>query len=184
MLKNEVNEKQIRSRNRLPILVGGTCYYALNFLVRRNAKRRRDSGDQQLARHKQNYEKARQLKSETERNEALSSLLAEVDPEAHSITKHNPAKFITYLDSYFNTGPLNQVNQSFAAHHSDALFLWVSSELDVLNDRIDKRADSMVTAGLRQEIASLSNGSFDFTQGTGVLNKILNSKIVEKLVFR
>merc|ERR1711937_265195 len=52
--------KEIRSRGKIPILVGGTCYYAFNFLVRRKQLDREDDSVQRpsldfLERQRQKY---------------------------------------------------------------------------------------------------------------------------------
>ena len=90
---------------------------------------------------------------EREKYEVFGQLLEKLDPVAFSITKHNPKKFKTYLDSYFTTGlPIDQVNENFDVFHKKALFLWISSDKKVLDDRIDSRAEQMVTAGLKESV--------------------------------
>ena len=51
-------------------------------------------------------------------------------------------------------------------HHQNALFLWITSKKSVLDQRIDDRAESMVTAGLKSEIVGLieKRPKFDFTK--------------------
>ena len=107
--------KEIRSRGKIPILVGGTCYYAFNFLVRRKQLAREDDSVRRssldfLERQKQKYDEARNSKNE--RN--LGELLEQLDPKAYALTKHNPKKFITYLESYFSTGlTIEEVNKLY-----------------------------------------------------------------------
>ena len=51
-------------------------------------------------------------------------------------------------------------------HHQNALFLWITSKKSILDQRIDDRAELMVTAGLKSEIIGLieKRPKFDFTK--------------------
>jgi len=157
---------EIESRQKLAILVGGTCYYAFNFLVRRHLLTNHKANS--LEREFQNYQCARKLSDSEKRDEELGEILRRVDEKAFLVTRHNPKKYGTYLESYFNTGgmTIDQVNATYSVKHGNALFLWISSDLSVLDKRIETRAESMVTAGLRREIVDLvqRKPKIDFTQ--------------------
>ena len=78
-------------------------------LTREDDSVRRSSIDF-LERQKQKYDEARNSKNE--RN--LGQLLEQLDPKAYALTKHNPKKFTTYLESYFSTGlTIEEVNKLY-----------------------------------------------------------------------
>ncbi|CAG5107383.1 Oidioi.mRNA.OKI2018_I69.chr1.g3293.t1.cds [Oikopleura dioica] len=88
----------------------------------------------------------------TEQESNLSDLLKRLDPEAYKLVWNNPKKIGTYLESYASHESIIERNKNSKVVHEDTLIFWISSDRKVLNERIDKRADGMVTKGLLEEI--------------------------------
>ena len=57
------------------------------------------------------------------------------------------------MTSYFrHDAGLQERNKRIRVRHANALVFWITSDATVLNARIDKRAEQMVTRGLKDEI--------------------------------
>ena len=57
------------------------------------------------------------------------------------------------MTSYFrHDAGLQERNERMQVRHRNALVFWITSDAKVLNARIDKRAEQMVTRGLKDEI--------------------------------
>ena len=151
----------IRERGKLPILVGGTTYYAFSFFLR--------SGDGSVSKNEEIMEQIESLTSldEAERQSELGNLLKTLDPEAYKLVWNNPKKIETYLNNCALHETLLQRNKSSKVVNENTLVFWISCDRKVLNERIDKRADQMVTNGLIDEIKS-----FEEKYGAGLDSKL------------
>jgi len=114
-----------------------------------------------------NIENKREIEKCLSSGENMDKMLEKIDPVAFKITKHNPNKWRTYLMSYLRTGStISELNQSISVCYSNALIFWITSDMQILFDRIDNRADDMVTKGLIDELKNFITKykNIDFTK--------------------
>ena len=91
--------------------------------------------------------------TDPDNSDQLSKILQQVDPEAWEVVKHNRSKYIQYLESFFRSHEsIKCRNRKIGVKHGNALLFWISSDRKILNDRINRRANQMVTKGLKREI--------------------------------
>ncbi|PFH60574.1 hypothetical protein XA68_10741 [Ophiocordyceps unilateralis] len=145
----------IRSRGKLPILVGGTHYYldALLFpdVVLDSLHQQPDDGDNALL-----------------LNQPTDVLLAELrkcDPVmADRWHPNDRRKILRSLEIYLHTGrpasDLYAEQRRRVAHNPsqqpwDKLLFWVHADRETLCQRLDRRVDSMLHAGLLNEVREL-----------------------------
>lgn len=163
--------KEIRSRGRLPVLVGGTHYYAQALLFPDVTT----AGDKDKLTALESANTFPILEMSTE---VMLEKLREVDPVmAHRWHPKERRKIRRSLEIFLTTGKkasdvyyeqraavnLNQLdglgedfyNESVTSLDSTLLF-WVHAERDVLKARLDARVDKMMTAGLLDEVKSMS----------------------------
>ncbi|KAK4142469.1 IPP transferase-domain-containing protein [Dichotomopilus funicola] len=169
--KNEATKIiwDIRSRGKLPILVGGTSYYldGLIFdgkLVKEQAERdgRKVDRDDLIAQHP--------ILSDT--SQAMWEKLREVDPVmAEKWHPNDTRKIRTSLEIYYGTGrrasdiyaeqrrekeskwavQSHGPNQNF----DEILMFWLYARKEVLHERLDSRVDKMVNNGLLDEVSQV-----------------------------
>ena len=116
----------------------------------------------------------------------MSKILKEVDNDAYELVKHNKNKLRSYLDSFFRSHEsIKARNRKMLIKHKNALLFWISSDRTILNDRINKRANQMVTKGLKHEIKTFLDennpGSFDSAQYAAIGLKQLMPLIDENV---
>ncbi len=142
--------EEIYSRNRIPILVGGTGFYIQAVLY--DIDFTENEGDAE-------YRKYLEQIAQTQEAEALHTKLKEVDPKsAEEIHAHNVKRVIRALEYFHLTGqPISQHNEEQRQKESPYRFAYF-----VLNDdranlyrRIDQRVDQMVEEGLLKEVQML-----------------------------
>jgi len=165
----------IRSRGKVPILVGGTHYYLQSLLFRDG-----------LAEHDETHEEKSFVKDTKEEwpilQQDTESLLAElrrVDPiMADRWHPNDRRKIQRSLEIYLQTGKkasdiYAEQRQQTIEHRSVAetdsgipdepslrfptLLFWVHAESDALKERLDKRADKMMHCGLLDEVKTLDS---------------------------
>lgn len=153
---------EIRARGNLPIIVGGTCYYANSLFLQLDEKA--ISSDKVTTREATDIlsfeakvtaltDNATEIDEKT-RLKKLGDLLAAVDPVAFSLVENNSKKFESYLKSYLRQHEcIKTRNGRIQVRHGNALVFWITSERGALNKRIDDRAGTMVTRGLKDEIS-------------------------------
>ncbi|KAB0356620.1 hypothetical protein FD754_000776 [Muntiacus muntjak] len=153
-----VHIEDIFARDKIPIVVGGTNYYIESLLwkVLVNAK------PQELG-----PEKVVDRKAELEREDGhvLHKRLSQVDPEmAAKLHPHDRRKVARSLQVFEETG----ISHSEFLHRQHAeegggplggplkfpnpCILWLHAEQTVLDERLDKRVDNMLAAGLLDEL--------------------------------
>ena len=142
--------RDIHARGKIPILVGGTGFYIQAVLY-----------DIAFTENPQNDDYRNQLQREAEEKGAhyLHDLLRQVDPEsAEAIHENNVKRVIRALEYYEFTG------ERFSAHNErerkrsspyDFLYLVLTMERQQLYERIDRRVDQMMEAGLVSEVRGL-----------------------------
>ncbi|XP_023582962.1 tRNA dimethylallyltransferase isoform X8 [Trichechus manatus latirostris] len=150
--------EDIFARDKIPIVVGGTNYYIESLLwkVLVNTKPR-----------EMNTEKVIDLKVELEKEDghALHKRLSQVDPEmATKLHPHDKRKVARSLQVFEETG----ISHSECLHRQHAeegggplggplkfpnpCILWLHADQTVLDERLDKRVDDMLAAGLVEEL--------------------------------
>ncbi|KAL8377903.1 hypothetical protein RB595_008541 [Gaeumannomyces hyphopodioides] len=174
--------REIRSRGRLPIVVGGTHYYADGLLFDDRLVTRADEakvgGDQEQQNDLQLSDEEPSLQDAP--TETLLARLREVDPVmAERWHPNDRRKIWRSLQIYLTTGrrasdiyaeqqrrrdEAKQQQQQQArttgaavAAPWNALLFWVYSRRDVLNARLDRRVDAMLERGLVDETRELHN---------------------------
>lgn len=179
--------EEIRSRGRLPILVGGTHYYTQSLLFNDAIV---EPDDSESRTEEENERKWPILDSTTE------VILEELRKVDHAMaTRWHPndrRKIRRSLEIWLTTGkkasdvynqqrqersvvnldnavqPFVEESRSPLAYDSFVLWTWASS--DVLNQRLAERVDKMVFEGLLDEVESM----YDFMQEQAQLGKIVD----------
>ena len=144
--------REVASRGRLPVLVGGTGLYVDSLL--RGIRFSEEGNDAAL--REQLYEDARM-----HGNEALHARLAALDPEAAAaIHPNNTVRVVRALEVCLSSGrTFSELKAENAAHPSpyDACIIGLDyAERSDLYDRINRRVDLMVEAGLLEEAKAVS----------------------------
>ena len=158
--------KQIYENGHIPIVVGGTGFYIQALLY-----------DVDFSEH-ETEEKYRQelvaLEQEKGR-EYLYEMLKQADPEYAAIVHSNNVKrVIRAMEYYHETGrKLSEHNAQQRENSSPYQFVYLvlNDEREILYDRIDRRVDQMMEAGLLQEVEALVKEGYERTlvsmQGLG-----------------
>lgn len=137
----------ILSRNKLPIIAGGTGLYVDTFV--NNLTLAEEGGDKE---YRESLKKAAEQKG----NLYLLDMLREVDPEAaEKLHQNNLGRIIRALEIYKTTGiPMSEhVRRSKEAGRKyEPLFIGISTaDRENLYKRIDMRVDRMIDNGLIDE---------------------------------
>lgn len=167
----------IRSRNHLPILVGGTHYYTQSLLFEDSTV----DSKQEISVNHDSRPDIRQthpiLNAETT---TILEKLRQVDPiMANRWHPNDRRKIQRSLEIWYQTGkPASEIYQeqvrcrTYPANDKfpdgddisrnsrlrfPTLLLWVHAEKDVLRDRLDRRVEKMVQDGLLDEVDSLES---------------------------
>ncbi|TEA22011.1 tRNA dimethylallyltransferase [Colletotrichum sidae] len=152
--------REIRSRGNLPIVVGGTHYYTNALLFEDTIIQAED------AEHKEEPDEAA-FPILGEPTDVILAKLREVDPVMADRWHPNDRRKISRsLQIYLQHGrPASEIyaeqrqrkmaGQSDGASPWQALMFWVYSDPEVLKERLDKRVDKMLTAGLNDETQSM-----------------------------
>ena len=138
----------VLSRNKLPVLIGGTGLY-ISSLLNGN-----DFGSADT-----NQEIRDKWKAEAEKNgkQFVHDKLAEVDPESASKINVNDVKrVIRALEIYEITGkPKSQVVSTVDSPYDAIIIVMTSVDREVIYDRINRRVDNMFDSGLVDEVKNL-----------------------------
>ena len=170
--------EEFRSRGKLPILVGGTHYYTQSLLFHDRLAEREDGLEQPDEvsddEERQNFPLLQQP------TEVLLKELKKVDPVmADRWHPKDRRKIQRSLEIYLKTG--KRASEVYAeqrlrktgnatngradeegmmldepAMRFPTLLFWVHAEVDALRNRLDKRVDKMLEAGLLQEVRTLN----------------------------
>ena len=147
--------KEVLSRGRLPIIVGGTGLYIDSLLE--NIKFAEIQGD---SLYRENLYRI----AETQGNEVLYSYLLEKDPvSAESIHMNNTVRVVRALEVIHTTGrKFSELKAESRTEESpyDSLIIGLNAtDRSILYDRINQRVDIMVSMGLVDEARSLWQSS-------------------------
>lgn len=142
--------EEIYTKNKIPIVVGGTGFY-INALVNDNNFMSTNADN--------SYRKKLTALAEQQGNEVLFELLQKVDPESAAVIHSNNVKrVIRAIEFYYQTG------QTISSHNKEEkqkqtpyqlAFVILNMDRKKLYDRIDVRVDLMIKAGLIEEVQYL-----------------------------
>ncbi|WP_125114489.1 tRNA (adenosine(37)-N6)-dimethylallyltransferase MiaA [Agathobaculum sp. Marseille-P7918] len=143
--------QDILSRGMTPIVVGGTGLY-MDALIECSTF----SGDETDLTVRQKYQQI----ADTQGNLAVHALLAKVDPEsAQRLHPNNLKRVIRALEVYEQTGmtigEFNRMHKRPEPKYQAVKIGVCPAERQVLYDRIDRRVDEMLSAGLLEETRRL-----------------------------
>ncbi|KAJ5033522.1 uncharacterized protein L3040_008637 [Drepanopeziza brunnea f. sp. 'multigermtubi'] len=168
--------KEIRSRGRLPIVVGGTHYYTQSLLFTDALVEAAQSDEEQVQPELTNQEISEKYPVLEGPTEDMINLLKEVDPVmAEKWHPKDRRKIRRSLEIFLVTGKkasdiytAQQQRKALAKATSDhdpasdtlidrksTLLFWVHAESEVLKTRLDSRVDKMLKAGLLEEVGSM-----------------------------
>ncbi len=139
--------RDIYSRGKLPIMVGGTGLYADNtvFATTFSAPKRDEKLSLELTRY-----------AEENGNEALFEILLKEDPEAANALHPNDVKrVVRAIETVRATGKTRkELDDKSRPEESpyDYIYLAIDMDRDLLYSRIDKRVDIMLEDGLLDEV--------------------------------
>lgn len=144
----------IRSRGKIPVVVGGTGLYVRALL---SGLAESPEGDAAVRAEYARY-------AEVHGNEALHALLCAVDPLAGAkLHANNRVRVIRALEVFRLTGRsivALQQEHSFALKWCNYLKLGIRVERGILYDRINQRVDQMLASGLVAEVRSLLEAGY------------------------
>ncbi|CAI5757293.1 unnamed protein product [Candida verbasci] len=147
--------EDIHSRNKIPIIIGGTHYY-LNTLIFDNKTIGEKKEERELTR-----EELEVLDGPVEN---LFQVLSSIDPLiASKFHPQDQRKLRRALEIYYTTGEkpsflyqeqkLDELEKSSLKYNT--LIYWIYCESDILKPRLDKRVDKMFESGALEEIKEL-----------------------------
>lgn len=170
--------EEIRSRGRLPILVGGTHYYTQSLLFNDNLA---DPGNAEQDHEDHPEHDSQEWPVLEQPTEQLLEELKRIDPDmAERWHPKDRRKIQRSLEIYLKTGRkasevyaeqrARKAAQTPGAAYEDGkhavldgpamrfstLLFWVHAETDVLRERLDNRVDKMLEAGLLDEVRALN----------------------------
>jgi tRNA dimethylallyltransferase len=173
--------REIRSRGRVPILVGGTHYYTQSLLFDDSLVTAQAEGEEQVQTELSNQEISEKFPILDGPTEAMIERLKEVDPVmADRWHPNDRRKIRRSLEIFLLTGKRasdvyaeQKENKSLAKKAGDSqeedtisqsasenispLLFWVHAESETLKARLDARVDKMMEAGLLDEVKSMGN---------------------------
>ena len=142
--------KDIYSRGKIPVVVGGTGFYIQALLYDINF----EDNDNDMS-----YREELQTLAAEHGNSYIHDMLAGVDPEsAEKIHENNVKRVIRALEFYKKTGTkISEHNEAESQKESPYNFeyLVLNDDRQKLYDRIDRRIDIMLEDGLLDEVKSL-----------------------------
>lgn len=142
--------KEIQSRGKIPIIVGGTGFYIQSVLY---------DIDFDITDDSHAYRKELERTATDKGNEYLHEKLKEIDPEsAKEIHYNNVKRVIRALEYYHDTGKTisshNSSQKNNTSPYNFAYFV-LNDNRELLYDRINTRVDVMLQKGLVDEVQSL-----------------------------
>lgn len=142
--------KDIYSRGKIPVVVGGTGFYIQALLYDINF----EDNDNDMS-----YREELQTLAAEHGNSYIHDMLAGVDPEsAEKIHENNVKRVIRALEFYKKTGmKISKHNEAESQKESPYNFEYfvLNDDRQKLYDRIDRRIDIMLEDGLLDEVKSL-----------------------------
>ena len=147
--------KDIYSRGKIPVVVGGTGFYIQALLYDINF----EDNDNDMS-----YRAELQTLAAEHGNSYIHDMLAGVDPEsAEKIHENNVKRVIRALEFYKKTGTkISEHNEAESQKESPYNFEYfvLNDDRQKLYDRIDRRIDIMVEQGLIEEVKALKDQGY------------------------
>lgn len=147
--------KDIYSREKIPVVVGGTGFYIQALLYDINF----EDNDNDMS-----YREELQTLAAEHGNSYIHDMLAGVDPEsAEKIHENNVKRVIRALEFYKKTGmKISKHNEAESQKESPYNFEYfvLNDDRQKLYDRIDRRIDIMLADGLLDEVRSLADEGY------------------------
>ena len=152
--------KEIAKRGKLPILCGGTGLYISSLIHNITFDR---SIPEMPA-----FRDALGLLAKEQGNLALWDKLAEIDPQlAKNLHPNNQGRIIRALEVYKQTGiTMSEWQRRSRLQESEYITYYISlsyRDREILYNRINRRVDQMIEAGLLDEIRKLAAGGYSGT---------------------
>jgi len=154
---------QIQSRGKLPIIVGGTGFYLQSLLAGYQFGPAEAAPD--MAYRQQLFDLAA-----AEGPDAVWQQLQAIDPvAAATIEPQNTVRVVRALEYQRTSGQLFSAQADTPATALDALTICLTADRQLVYDRINRRVDQMMTAGLVAEAKWLyDQGGRDLPAGKGI----------------
>ena len=144
--KNAIND--IISRNKLPIVVGGTGLYVKALLEGYSL------GTTANNEFREKYQKLAEINGK----EYVWNILNEINPEkAKTVHFNNLKRVIRYLEIELNPNEKYSEKTTSILADFDVLSIGVIADREVIYNKINERVDIMINDGLEQEVLSLKN---------------------------
>lgn len=169
--------KDIYSRGKIPVVVGGTGFYIQALLYDINF----EDNDNDMS-----YREELQILAAEHGNSYIHDMLAGVDPEsAEKIHENNVKRVIRALEFYKKTGTkISEHNEAESQKESPYNFEYfvLNDDRQKLYDRIDRRIDIMLEDGLLDEVKSLVDEGYsrDLVSMQGLGYKEMIDYILER----
>lgn len=169
--------KDIYSRGKIPVVVGGTGFYIQALLYDINF----EDNDNDMS-----YREELQILAAEHGNSYIHDMLAGVDPEsAEKIHENNVKRVIRALEFYKKTGTkISEHNEAESQKESPYNFEYfvLNDDRQKLYDRIDRRIDIMLEDGLLDEVRSLVDEGYsrDLVSMQGLGYKEMIDYILER----
>lgn len=148
--------EKIISKNKLPILAGGTGLYVNGFLY-----------DYQFSKSTSVSLYRKKLEDEASQNglDSLYQKLLEISPNAtYFISKNDKLRIIRALEVYYSTGKIyfdkNNMKNNYRPRFNLS-YIGLNMNREELYQRINLRVDKMLEAGLIEEVMMLLSKGFD-----------------------
>ncbi len=172
--------KDIYTRGKIPVVVGGTGFYIQALLYDINF----EDNDNDMS-----YREELQALAAEHGNSYIHDMLAGVDPEsAEKIHENNVKRVIRALEFYKKTGTkISEHNEAESQKESPYNFEYfvLNDDRQKLYDRIDRRIDIMLEDGLLDEVRSLVDEGYsrDLVSMQGLGYKEMIDYIQERCTF-
>ncbi|KAK6611112.1 hypothetical protein H4I96_02710 [Botrytis cinerea] len=181
--------QEIRSRGRIPIVVGGTHYYTQSLLFEHelvSSASGKSSGEGQDNEQLSIEEISKRFPILDAPTEQILDRLREVDPiMAAQWHPNDRRKIQTSLQIFLTSGKkasdiykeqretkaMAQATSDGNSDYPDAfnigspLLFWVHAKSDILKSRLDKRVDKMIDVGLLDEVKSMERTRQEYIRG-------------------
>ena len=148
--------ENIYAHGKIPLLVGGTGFYIQ--AVTRDIDFTEGEEDRE-------YRSSLEQLAQSQGSDTLHKMLQEIDPpSAASIHANNMKRVIRALEFYHLNGyPISKHNQQESEKESpyNLAYFVLNDERSRLYERIDKRVDLMMEAGLVEEVRGLRKMGYD-----------------------
>ena len=144
--KNAITD--IISRNKLPIIVGGTGLYVKALLEGYSL------GSTANTELREKYQKLAEING----NKYVWNILNEISPEkAKTVHFNNLKRVIRYIEIELNPNQKESTKTNSILEDYNVLSIGVIADREVIYNKINKRVDIMIADGLEQEVTNLKN---------------------------